>query len=123
VAGARKVDVTATPSVTGTIKIDGAPYSVTQVGAVQGDIDFGSPAPFLGLGWDNTFYTARSVGFRAVVGVIFGDQPQARLSAVGPFATNSAVLSELAGEQASLQRDAEDYRYYPLVQVGVNYRF
>jgi hypothetical protein len=77
----------------------------------------------VGLGWDNTYYHAGRIGFRAVAGVVFGDKPDVALSAVGPFAANPAVLSNLAAESASLQRDAEDYRYYPIVQLGLNYRF
>jgi hypothetical protein len=46
-----------------------------------------------------------------------------RLRATGPFAADPAVIAALQSEQASLQRSARDYSYYPIVQLGVNYRF
>ncbi len=123
VGGDRKVDLRATPSVTGVIKIHGQTFPITEVGEVDGSADFGSPAPFLGFGWDNTFYTFHKIGFRAVAGVIFGDTPKVNLQAVGPFATDPTVVSDVQAEQASLEHDVHDYRYYPVVQVGLNYRF
>ena len=124
VSGDRRVTVTAHPSASGVIKIHGVDYPVTEVGSVNGDIDFGATAPFVGFGWDNTFYTTRKIGFRAMAGIIFGDSdPNVKLQAVGPFATDPTVLSNLAAEQTSLQHDARDFRYYPVAQVGLNYRF
>ena len=124
VAGDRRVNVKATPAVTGTIKIDGQSYPVTEIGSVNGAINFGSPAPFVGFGWDNTFYTAHKIGFRAIAGVVFGDSnPAVNLHAIGPFANDPTVISDVQAEQGSLQHDARDYRYYPIVQLGVNYRF
>lgn len=124
VSGDRRVDLKATPSVSGTIKIHGQTFPLTEVGEVDGSIDFGSPAPFVGFGWDNTFYTGRHFGFRAVAGVVLGDStPGVSLHAVGPFASDPVVLSDISAEQSSLQRDSRDYRYYPVVQLGVNYRF
>ena len=123
VGGERKVDLKATPAITGTIKINGQQFPITEVGEVDGTADFGSPAPFVGLGWDNTFYSAHKIAFRAVAGVIFGDDPKVNLHAVGPFAEDATVISDVQAEQASLENDVHDYRYYPVVQLGVNYRF
>jgi hypothetical protein len=122
VAGRRKVNVLAN-GVAGSIKIDGVAYSLTQIGSVNGAIDFGSAAPFVGLGWDNTFVTSGPIGFRAVAGVIVGPSPTASLSATGPFAANPTVVSELAAEQTSLEHDARDLQFYPVVQLGLSYRF
>ena len=121
--GDRKVDLKATPALAGTIKVDGQSFPVTEVGEVNGTADFGSPAPFVGLGWDNTFYTVHRIGIRAVAGVIFGDDPKVSLHPVGPFAANPVVMSDVQAEQSSLEHDVHDYRYYPVVQIGLNYRF
>ncbi len=58
-----------------------------------------------------------------MAGVIFGDTPKVTLHANGPFADNATVLANLAAEQLSLQDDAKDYKYDPIAQVGVTYRF
>jgi len=123
VGGERKVNLNARPSVTGVIKIDGVSYPVTEVVQVNGVADFGDPAPFVGLGWDNTFYTTHKIGFRAVAGVIFGGAPSVDLHATGSFATNPLVVAQLQSEQSSLEHDIHDYQYYPVVQIGLNYRF
>jgi len=124
VVGERQVDVSAKPNLTGTITIHGVTYPVTEVGAVLGKVNYGDTAPLVGLGWDDTFYARRGWGVRAIAGVAFGDHPpRTTLYAVGPFATNPAVIADVQAEQASLQRHAGDYSYYPVVQVGLNYRF
>lgn len=124
VSGQRKVDVSAKPSLPGVITIHGVTYPVTEVGSVVGSIDYGAAAPVIGIGWDNTFYTRRGWGLRALAGVEFGDHPPATaLHAIGPLATNPAVISGVQAEQTSLRRQAADFSYFPVVQLGVNYRF
>ncbi len=124
VFGERKVDVNAKPSVNGSITIHGVTYPTSEVGSVVGDVDYGNTSPFVGAGWDNTYYNRSGWGFRAIAGVIFGDHPPvADIHAVGPYATQPAVISNVDADQATLRHDAADYSYYPVVQVGVNYRF
>lgn len=123
VSGERKVRVKADPTETATVKINGVTFPVNQVISLNGDADLGSTAPFAGIGFDNTFTHPGHWGFRAVGGVIFGQDPQVRLNASGPFATNPAVVAAVRAEEASLQHDVDGYRYYPVVQVGVTYRF
>lgn len=123
VSGERKVRVKADPTETATVKINGVTFPVSQVISLNGQADLGSTAPFAGIGFDNTFTHAGHWGFRAVGGVIFGQDPKVRLDASGPFATNPAVVAAVQKEEASLQHDVDGYRYYPVVQVGVTYRF
>ncbi len=123
VAGERKVKVHADPTASAVVKINGVPYQASQIISVDGDIALGDTAPFAGIGFDNTYTHRGHWGFRAMAGVIFGDTPKVTLHANGPFADNATVLANLAAEQLSLQQDAKDYRYYPVAQVGVSYRF
>ncbi len=124
VDGQRRVNVTATAAGTGYITIHGVTYSVTQVGAVNGDVNFGDGAPVASFGWDNTYYGAHHLGFRALLGVQFGEHPPATsLYAVGPYASNPSVVSELQAEQQSLRHDAANFSYYPVAQVALTYRF
>lgn len=123
VAGQRKVKVDARPDAGTTVRIDGVRLPADQVGTITGDIDFGSTRPFAGLGFDNTFTHPGHWGFRAAAGVIFGQEPSVTLTAHGPFATQALVTRALEGEARSLRDDADDFRFYPVVQVGVAYRF
>lgn len=123
VSGERKVRVNAEPSATQTIRINGVNYVASQVVGVNGDVRLGDSAPLFGLGYDNTFTHSGHWGFRAFAGAIIGDEPKVTLVATGPFATNAVLQSNLAAEQASVQHDARDYKYYPVVSLGVFYRF
>ncbi len=123
VAGERNVKVHADPTASAVVKINGVPYQASQIISVDGNIALGDAAPFVGLGFDNTYTHRGHWGLRAMAGVIFGDEPKVTLHANGPFADNTTVLANLAAEQASLQDDAKDYRYYPVAQVAVSYRF
>jgi len=124
VTGERKVKVSAKPTAVGSITIHGVVYPITEVGSVVGDVDYGDTAPLVGVGWDNTFFTSGHWGVRAIAGVAFGDHPPSvALHAIGPFANDPTVLSNLQAEQVSLRDHAGDYSYYPVVQVGLTYRF
>ena len=123
VSGARTLHVKASPTEAVSVRINGVSFPVDQVVHLTGDADLGATAPFAGLGFDNTFTHAGHWGVRAVAGLIFGQDPKVTLHASGPYADNAAVLAAVAQEQASLQSDVDGYRYYPVVQLGVTYRF
>lgn len=123
VAGQRRVDVTANPSATASIKINGVTYTSSQIGSVAGTVDYGGASPVLGLGWDNSLHGAQRIGFRVYAGALIGDDPKVRLTAFGPFATDPTVQANLRAEEASLRNDANDFSVYPVVEAGVTYRF
>lgn len=123
VTGQRKVKVDAVPAPGQIIKINGVSYTASQVLTVNGEVDLGKTAPVFGLGYDNTFTHAGRWGVRAFAGAIVGDDPKVTLTAAGPLAANPVVQANLAAEQQSLQSDTNGYRYYPVVSVGLFYRF
>lgn len=123
VAGDRRVDVTANPAATASIKINGVTYTSNQVGSVSGRVDYGGAAPVLGLGWDNSLHGARHIGFRFTAGALIGADPKVNLTAIGPFAADPTVQANLRQEEASLRHDAKDFAIYPVVEAGLSYRF
>lgn len=127
VSGERRVTADASPLVTAMVTVAGVRQRIQQNVPVHADIALGDTAPFAGLGFDNTFTHRGHWGFRAVAGVLFGQNPEARLTTNSSFATNpltaAAVAVALADEQASVQHDVDGYRYYPIAKVGVTYRF
>lgn len=84
--GDRKVDLDATP--TGNVNVGGATFTPAQVGTLTGRIDLESTAPFVGLGYDNTFTRGGRLGFRILAGAAFGDAPQVDLDARGGTLSN-----------------------------------
>lgn len=123
--GDRTVDLRATANTSA--QIGGTVFTAEQIGTLSGQADFGSTSGFLGLGWNNTFYTSGNWGFRAMAGAQIGESPTVRLARTSGIALPAAVQSqldaELRNEERELQEDLEDFRVYPVLQVGVTYRF
>lgn len=120
--GDRGVDLNATP--TEPVNIGGATFTPEQVGDLTGRIDLESTAPFVGLGYDNTFTRDGRWGLRLLLGAAFGDAPQVDLNASGGTLSDQPAFQErLAQEEREIQDDADDYKILPVAQIGLNYRF
>lgn len=120
--GQRKIGLNATP--TGPVEIGGQTFTPAQVGVLSGEIKLKDVAPFAGLGFDNTFTRSSRWGFRALAGVAWSDTPEVGLNSTGGTLSNDANFrARLADEARSIQSDAEDYGFYPVIQLGLNYKF
>ncbi|MES0875223.1 hypothetical protein [Sinimarinibacterium thermocellulolyticum] len=117
----------------------------TASGRIDGDVDLGSAAPFLGIGWGGG-PAGRGFGLSFEAGVMFADAPGVSLRAEGRacdstlFACNPDGLSgfdvndpadpraqafrnELENEERALEEDLDGLRYFPVVNLGLHYRF
>ena len=123
--GERKVSVDGRPR-GGTVELGGQVFTAEQTGTLSGDVDFGDTAPFLGFGWDGAFNSDSRLGFKALVGAAFGDDPQANLSRTGGVALTPVLQAQLDAALAQEEREVEeevDFSVYPVVQLGFSYRF
>lgn len=104
---------------------------------VNGRLGFRNVSPYLGLGFTNPmqglpFY----IGFDA--GVMFHGKPKPRLLASGTgsvtdstgntrenvdLANDPDVQAAIADEQANLAADIDQYKFYPVVQLSLGWRF
>ena len=123
--GKREVEVAAIPR--GNEVVGGAVLTPQQFGALVGAADFGGAAPFLGLGWNNTFRTSGRIGFKAVVGAAIAGEPEVTLRREGgqtlPGPVQTAFDVEREREERELEEDLKDFRILPVAQVGVTFRF
>ena len=120
--GDRNVWLDATP--TGPTTIGSATFTPAQIGTLTGQIELENTAPFIGIGYDNTFTKGGRLGFRVLAGAAFGDEPRVHLNASGGTLSNDpAFQARLAEEEARIQAEADDYKVLPVVQMGVTYRF
>lgn len=120
--GERGVDLTSNPDED--VELGGFTFTPEQVGTLNGRIDLESTAPFLGIGYDNTFTRGGAWGFRILAGAAFGDAPQVRLRASGGTLSDDPLFQEiLADEERDIQEEADNYEVLPVVQIGLNYRF
>ena len=120
--GDRDISLGATPTVP--VEIGGTTYSPSQVGTLSGTIKLQDIAPFFGVGWDDTFTRRSAWGFRAIAGVAFSDTPEVALNSSGGSLSNNATFQDRLDDEArEIQNDVEGYGFFPVVQVGLNYRF
>ena len=106
---------------------------------LTGKVDFKSTAPYLGLGFGNAMSGTGLFGIFDV-GVLFQGKPKADLAALGTaasvtdnetgqtrnnvnLATDPEVQAEVLEEEVSLQEDLDDYKMYPVINLGIGYRF
>ena len=98
--------------------INGVTYSAAQVGTLSGKLTFNSVAPYLGLGWGNR--PGGRLGLSADIGVLFQGSPELALSATGAAAT---LASDIEQERRSAEEDLSDCKLYPVLSLGVYFRF
>ena len=120
-----KVTLNGKPSPGGTYTINGVPYTASQVGAIDGTVDFKQAAPYVGLGYGRPI--GKGLSFTADLGVLFQGSPRTTLTATCapglPAPTCSQLQSDVAAEQAQLNDDLHNYQYYPVVSIGLAYVF
>ena len=124
-----KLDVTGLPN-QGTYTINGHTYSSAQLGSLTGQLKFGdSVSPYVGFGWGNPAGEDGRIHFLFDVGAIYGGTPSVSLAAqCGPAAPTGSpacnqAQSDLASEEAKLRHKADILQWYPMVSLGIGFRF
>lgn len=109
------------------VRIGNTTFTAAEAGTISGAVDFGGVVPFAGMGFDNTFSGSGPIGFRAILGAMVGQSPDVTLRRTAGVALSPSVQSqldaELRNEERQLESDAEDFRVYPVLQIGLTYRF
>lgn len=121
VANGNKFDLNAKPSAAGTYTINGKTYTAAQVGTLSAKVDFPSTAPYLGLGWGDSSQSA-GLHFMGDMGVVSQGTPRAKISATGG-AADPSLAADLQQAQIQLQDKLADFKLYPVLQLGLAYRF
>lgn len=120
--GNRTINLNGQP--TAPVNIGGATFTPAQVGTLSGRIKLSETAPFVGIGYDDSFYREGTWGFRGMVGVAWSQEPEVGLSSSGGTLSNDpAFRARLEQEARDIQQDAEDKAFFPVVQLGLTARF
>jgi hypothetical protein len=95
----------------------------TYQASLDATIDWRSFAPYLGVGYGNAVQGGRwSFAFDA--GVMFTGSPDVNVKGrVNNPGLQDQFDNDLRQEQEELQDDLDDFKYYPVVSLGVTYRF
>lgn len=121
-----KLDVTARSTSNNEYVFNGTTYNAALAGEVDGRVDFRKTAPYLGIGWGNAAREGTGWSFTSDFGVLF--QGSARTSlASRDCQLGTALCTQLAGdlqaENEELRDKADSFRFFPVVRIGVSYRF
>jgi hypothetical protein len=119
-----KVNATAKSNSTGTYTFNGRTYRATDAGTVNGRIDFRKMAPYLGIGWGNALAKDKGWGFSADLGVLFQGSPRTSLTSSGCTLPDcSRLQSDIAAENQKLKDEVDSFNAYPVIRIGVSYKF
>ncbi len=115
-----ELSLTGKPSAGSTYSINGVTYTAAQVGSLTGKLTFNTTTPYLGIGWGNR--PGGKLGLTADIGVLYQGSPKLALSATGAL-SDPVLASNLEQERASAETDLSDFKWYPVLSLGMYFRF
>jgi hypothetical protein len=118
-----KVDATIKPS-TGEMVIGDHVYESRQIGDIYTNILLNKTNPYLGLGFSST--DTKGVHMTLDVGVLYIGSPKAKMTAKaakGYEGLQDILDKEVEIEEKNINEDIAKYKYYPVVSVGMQYKF
>jgi len=102
-----------------------APLVPTNAGTVRGEATGSSFAPYLGIGWGSASRGGRW-GVSLDLGAIYQGSPTVdlttELSLPIPSPVQTALNAATADEEQRLERELQDYEYYPVVALAIVFR-
>jgi hypothetical protein len=104
----------------GTYNINGTSYSAPGA-TISAKVKYPSVMPYVGLGYGHKPTQTKGFGFTADVGVAFGT-PHVDYN-VSPDLVAIAGQDNVNAEEQRVRDSVRRDRFYPIVQVGITYRF
>lgn len=116
-----EIDLEGAPTVD--TEIGDTTYTPQQIGTIAGTVKSDSFAPTLSLGYGGKL--AKGLTFSFELGVMMQGSPKIEnlASTGGTLSSNSTFLAQLALEEQRAEDDAKDFKYWPIIQIGLAYRF
>lgn len=107
--------------------INGTTYNSADVGSLQGTMSFNKVAPYLGIGWGNPAAKDKGWGMTSDIGVLFQGSPKTSLvatcGATLPAPQCTTLQSDAAAENTKLQSALSNFKFWPVVSVGISYQW
>ena len=110
------VDLDARPNKN--VEIGNTIYTPADIGTLKGSLDIDGLSPYVGIGWGNPFAGKRRWGFRLDMGLAFTDSPDVKLSSTG-----IVTLADLEKERRDIEDDFDFLKVYPVMSIGLFFRF
>ncbi|MGM0759890.1 MAG: hypothetical protein ACQEUB_09300 [Thermodesulfobacteriota bacterium] len=96
-------------------------YTANQLGSVSGDVTVDDFSPYIGLGWGTSAKNNSNIHFSLDVGAMYHGTPSVDLSVENPLGIDQ-IEQDIENEVRDVESDI-DYEWYPVVTVGLTYRF
>ena len=109
-----------------TYTFNGVDYLQSAVGDVDLEVKQQTLSPYLSVGTSFYFGKSKRWALSGELGVAYTGSPKVSLSAPNhdPALDLTPNFSDdVSGEEAKVEKDAEDYQFYPIVKIGVSYSF
>ncbi len=117
-AGDTDVRVNSRPAAT--LRIGDTTYAAADIGEVNGRASYNKFAPYVGLGYTTTVLNDR-LSLSIDAGAVYVGKADVELRATGPLALVAA--RDIERERRDIEGRFGDYRFFPVVQLTVGYRF
>lgn len=118
------------PPASGFYDIGGVAVPVSILGTLDADVEWKPIVPYAGLGWGRAPGSGSGFGVTLDLGVLFQGEGEVTLTPRIPAGSplNDPLAREalqilLDREERDLQEDIDDYDLYPVVSLGISYRF
>lgn len=110
----------------GSYTINDVTYAASDIGSLDGKVDFKSVAPYIGIGYKNTAKSG-DWSFTAELGAMYQGEPNVDLNVncgSGLSAAQcTALRNDVAAEESQLKDSIDGFKWYPVVSVGIVYKF
>jgi hypothetical protein len=104
-----------------TYTFNGVNYTSTGGDTMTTSVGFNKVAPYLGIGWSGQ-PKKQGFSFSTDIGILFQGSPQAVVTTTGNWGgANTAQLA--ADSQSQINSDLSNFKYYPVISVGIGYTF
>jgi len=107
-----------------TYSLNGTVYTAAEAGIMTGRFNVNKAAPYIGIGFGNPVYGSKNVGFTFDAGIAYQGKPSVALASTGGLLSSDPTFqADLAAEAANLRNHLNIYRFYPVVQFGLSFKF
>ena len=98
------------------------PYTLQAGDTLNGEVDYSTFAPYLGLGWDWAWGAEKQYILSLDAGILFTGTPDVTLT------PNSALLGSIPqsafdSEIQDIADDLDEFKYYPVFKLGFTWEF
>jgi len=100
--------------------VGGVTFTPAEIGTLTSDAKFKDTAPYLGIG---ARWPIGAVDINLEAGAYFQGKPRVTLTSDGTLADNQTYKDAQERERQNLQNDVDDFSTYPVVALGLRYKF